>query len=738
MRQIWRIARREVKAYYDHPTAYILVIAFLLVALYVAFRTLYGSGAASLRTVFLLLPWMFAIFIPAMTMRAFAEERRSGTLEWLAAQPITELELLLGKYLGNLLFALTTLIGTLPTAIGLMIASEADPGIFVAQYLGGLLLAMQMTAIGIWASSATKNQVTAFILGLAVSWSLVFAGENLLLTNLPPAVANFVGGISILGHFESVARGVIDFRDALYFITTAVLFLAFAYAVLARERLSPVRGAVRRLRAVLAVIVVAVVVVNFLSTGLRQRLDLTSKRLYTLADASEQVLRGLEKPVTIKLFVSQALPPEVQRTVRDVRDLLGDLRSASRGKVRIEELKPDGDKEAEGQAVSYGLRPLQFSILRGDEFQVKRGWFGIVVLYDDRRQSLPVVQRTEDLEYRLVSTIAGLSSPKRSRITFLTGFGARTPFSYNLWHEALQNRYTVGSIFADTGSTPVIARDSVDVLVVAGPRRQVDSSVVRKIKAYVDAGGPALLLIDETDVGVSGVAEPVKTGLESMVAERGIKLLPGIVFDLKSNERTMLGARDGRPYAAPFPLWPRVIRAADHPITAGLSTLTLGWPGAIEIADTTAVRPLWTTTEVGGRYPANGVPVQPEHPFYPDTGHLGRQTVAAAVPGKPNGPGRLVVVSDADFVEDQFAKSNPQNGVFATNAIDWLLQDERLIAIRSKDRSPPPLVFDTPLKRDLLKWGNIFGVPILVGLIGAFRVIKRRRSGNRRWSGRVD
>ena len=745
MRQIWRVARREVQGYFDHPTAYVLVVAFLLLALYVAFRVLYGSGSASLRPVFTLLPWLLAIFIPAMTMRSFAEERRTGTLEWLSAQPLTELQLLAGKFLGNLCFAVAALAGTLPTAIGLLLVSKADPGIVVAQYVGAGLLAVQMVATGVWASSATRNQITAFILGVAVSWGLVFTGQDLVLTNLPPTVAAVVGSLSILSHFENVARGVIDLRDVLYFASTAALFSAMAYFMIARLRLSRRRGSYRRLRLGVLVIAAGVIVVNGLAARLRARLDLTSGNVFTLDDATVRVLHGLDDIVAIKLFASAGLPVEVQRTFRDVRDLLADFRDASRGRVRVSELRPDVSSDAQKEAASYGLRPMEFSVLRGDEFQVKRGWFGIALLYADRRKVYPVIQHTEDLEYRLISSIAALTAHRKPRVGFVTGFGLRTPFSYPTWRELLEERYQVTS-FNIEGKTPAsFSRDSADVLVVAGPRQTIDTAAVEKIRGYLDAGGPALMLVDGTDVNISQIARSLHTGLEPLLERRGVKLAPGLAFDLRSNERTTLGEGKVLPYVVPFPLWLRALPAGKHPMTAGLGSLTLGWASPLEIADTARVHPLWTTSEFGGRWRADDVPVAPGQPLRADTTHLAPQVVAVAVipppssaGGKANGThgaGRLVVVGDAEFLEDQFAKLNVQNLIFATSALDWLLQDEALIHIRSKDRRPPPLVFQSTLVRDLLTWGNLFGIPLLVALTGGVRVLRRRRQAARRWEG---
>src|SRR5690606_7892085 len=203
MSRIAILARREFRGYFDHPTAYILVVAFLALTLFLAFRSLYAASVATMRGMFSLLPWLLVIFVPAITMRSFAEEKRSGTLEWLVAQPVTELDIVVGKFLGNWLFALTALAGTLPATIGVWLVSDADPGIMVAQYIGAGLLTGQLVAIGLFASSATRNQITAFILALAIKFALVLVGLPVVTLGLPPLLAEAAQRLSLLDHFEA-------------------------------------------------------------------------------------------------------------------------------------------------------------------------------------------------------------------------------------------------------------------------------------------------------------------------------------------------------------------------------------------------------------------------------------------------------------------------------------------------------------------------------------------------------
>jgi ABC-2 type transport system permease protein len=264
MRSILTVARREIRGLVDQPTAYLLAVAFLVLALYLAFRNMYALGVATLRPLFDLLPTLFAVLVPALTMRSLAEEKRSRTLDWLLAQPLDEWAVVLGKFLGSWTFILIVLAGTLPAGLGLLVVSDADPGIMAAQYLGGALLAAQITAIGIWASATTRNQVTAFILAAALSFALFLIGLPGILQGAPPLVSGILSQLSVLGHFEGVARGVVDLRDVVYFLSATALFLVLAVEAVSEARLAPESKDAKRLQLGTLVVAVIVLVVNLL------------------------------------------------------------------------------------------------------------------------------------------------------------------------------------------------------------------------------------------------------------------------------------------------------------------------------------------------------------------------------------------------------------------------------------------------------------------------------------------
>ena len=790
IRQVSEITRRELRGFFDQPTAYVLAVAFLGLGLYLAFRSLFAMSYATLRPFFDLLPWLLVVFVPAVAMKSLAEERRGRTLEWLLAQPLTETEIVLGKFAGNWLFVLITIAGTLPMAVGVLMASDADPGIMLAQYVGAALLSAQMIAIGVWASSITRNQITAFILGATICLVLVLLGTPVVQIGLPPALGNLAAQLSVISHFENVARGVVDLRDLLYFASTCGLFLLLAVATLGRERLSRQGDAYRRLRLGTGAVALAVVLLNLLGANVRGRVDLTRDGLFTLSAGSRDILGDLDDVVNLTLFTSDDLPPEIQLRVRDVRDLVADMSGASDGMLAVRNVNPDdGDEEAE-EATSVGIMQIEFNVLRDDELQVKRGYFGLAVSYADEQETIPVIDRADDLEFRLVSAIARMTAVRRPTLAFARGFEAKEAFQYATFRQSVADRYAITSVELAPDSAAPSIPDSIDVLVVAAPAQPLSADAVDAIRAYLDQGGAALLLMERHVFNAqSPTLMPLFSGLEALLAEYGVTASGEIVFDLASAERVEM--RQGYfTVVRDYPLWPVAFRGEEHATNRDLGNATFGWaaPFTWEEGDPT-VTALWTTTESGGTRPP-GMMADPSFPIGATQDEVGIQTLAVAIdPSRAEGGdggggggeegadgaeeepaagaddaepdaagadatepdatepdaaasdderrprrGRIIAVGDADFLEEQFARANAQNVLFAANAVDWLAQDEALIAIRSKDRTPPVLAFESDAGRNALKWGSLVGVPVLFALLGLARVTRRGARAERRWS----
>jgi hypothetical protein len=411
-------------------------------------------------------------------------------------------------------------------------------------------------------------------------------------------------------------------------------------------------------------------------------------------------------------------------------------------------VNPDDDPEAASRATALGIQPLEFNVLRDDEFDIRRGYYGLAVTYADEEEIFPVIDRTDDLEYRLVSAVSRMTTEDRPRVLFVTDGGALPAGGMPGIQELLAPRYDLASrtIAGDSTLAPTV--DSFAVMVVSGPNEPLDALVVDRIRAFINSGGAALLLVDPVDIDQEeGGTIPIQTGLDALLAEKGIRVTPELVVDLASAERISLGQQMGMfSVVASYPLWPIALPAGDHVVTRGLRALSLGWSGALEIEDAAGITPLWTTSEAGGlRDPF--LPINPEQEWDVPPDSLAIRVVAVAVdptlpvageaPAPVGGPGRMVVIGDATFAELEFVQSNQQNLIFLANAIDWLAQDEQLISIRSKDRTPPALVFTSDATRSAVRWGNLIGVPALFALFGVVRVTGRRRRAEAHWKKQV-
>ena len=733
MRAIWTIARRDLKALFDQPAGYILLIVFTAVNAFLFFRQADLYGVASLRPMLDFLPWILLLLVPAVTMRALAEDVRSGTLEVVLAQPISQLELLLGKYLGQVLFLWLALAITLTIPLGLALGTAPQLGITIAQYVGAALLILALAGIGVWASSVTRNQVTAFILAVTVMFVLMLVGLDPLIVGLPAQLGAIAASLGVLSHFSSIARGVIDLRDAAYFVSLAVLFLVLAYFALLSRKMTPQGEALKRLRLGTGLLAVAVIVVNLLRIG--GRIDLTPGNSFTLSPATRQLLGTLPDLVTVRLFASAALPPEVSFLKRDVDDLLSDYRAAGHGKVKLVIADPAADSTTLREARSLGIPPVQFNVLGQSELQVKEGYLGIAVRYGDGVKTIPFVQQTNDLEYRLTSDIRALTHPEKAVIAFGEITDARGQRGFQALRERLDPRYEVRPFgVADT----TIAAD-VRVIAVAGTPDSLSPNQVTRLRGFLDRGGSLLLMAGGMQLQLSQQGPPFagsrRVGWNELLKPFGVSIASNMVYDLASNVQVGMPSQFGQ-VLVPYPFWLRALSTKAAPANADLDAVVLPWTSQIDTTHTasTTVTPLFVTSRAGGAQETM-VFLDPSRPFSRDSLHrrlvglLASKAGSDTAKGAPRG--RLVVVGTSDFASDRYARNSPENVVFVENAIDWLAQDEALIGIRSKNRAPPPLVFTSAVTRGVVKYGNLIGVPVLLIVAGVLRLLQRRQTKRR-------
>ncbi|GAB4321705.1 MAG: ABC transporter permease [Bacteroidales bacterium] len=238
MRQIWTIAKRELRSFFDSLMAYIMLVAFLGFSGF--FTWLYGSDIfftkqASLSVFFGIAYWTLFFFIPAITMRQFAEENRSGTIELLLTRPVTDWQVVLGKFLATLMLVLIALALTLPYYITVASLGPVDHGAVLTGYLGLILMSAAYISIGIFTSSISNNQIVSYLLALFIGifFQIIF---SLLASNFSGWLGETLSFLSISTHFDSVSRGVIDLRDLVYFLSVTFFALILTEANLAAKR----------------------------------------------------------------------------------------------------------------------------------------------------------------------------------------------------------------------------------------------------------------------------------------------------------------------------------------------------------------------------------------------------------------------------------------------------------------------------------------------------------------------
>jgi ABC-2 type transport system permease protein len=237
------IAKRELAGYFASPVAYVFIVIFLLMVGFFTFMAggFFERGEASLISFFLWHPWLYLFLVPAVGMRLWSEERRLGTIELLLTMPITTWQAIVGKFLASWIFLALALLLTFPVVITVTYLGDADKGPIFCGYVGSFLLAGAYLAISCMTSAMTRNQVVSFILSVVICLFLILAGwppvTNLLVRWASPWLVDVVAGFSVMPHFESLHKGVLDTRDVTFFISV-IGFSLFATSVILRAHRS--------------------------------------------------------------------------------------------------------------------------------------------------------------------------------------------------------------------------------------------------------------------------------------------------------------------------------------------------------------------------------------------------------------------------------------------------------------------------------------------------------------------
>ena len=733
MKQLLTILKKDLRSYFDQPTGYILNIIFIVAIVFMFFRTIDTTNEASLRPMFSLLPWILAIYIPAVSMRLFSEEQRDGTLEILFTQPVRGTTVILAKFLAGLIFITIGILGTILIPISLAFAGNLDIGALIAQYIGAILLSSSLVSIGIFASSLTKNQIVAFIISLSVSMILLVLGLDFINITLPSSLSILLQDLSPLTHFSSITRGLIDLRDVLYFISIDIAFLSITYLNTKGKSLNSNSPQYRNLRIGVGSLVVLSLVFAWFGSSIQGRIDLTEDKIYSLAPSTKQIFNDLDDYLTITLYESKDHPINTALTARDVNDFLSDLDARSKY-IKIKHRYPDADEKDKEESEIAGIPPVQFNVQRQGEFQVKTGYLGMTLAYANNKEVIPFIESLDGLEYKLASLTFKMLNDTKKSITFIDLPSSKTNQSMGSFISLLAQQYEISVIdMNDINNIKTLP----DVFIIAGGNYEnVDMDLIlpnNKIQDLILQGVSFFVLADTVNIDSNRmVAYPNQNSGAMLWENFGIIIKNNMLYDLVSYETLPFGTQSGE-VLLPYPYWIR-IPPNDSKVTGKVNSTLFPWASSIELIQpminnikTDPIIITAPTTSIQYDYQD----LSPDAKFNPSN-NTGSQILGVKIENNEisNTTIRSIVISDSDWLTDNIAGRNQSNYALGMNMIDWLAQENQLADIRSKvirerklDWSSKGSFFS---HQSLTKNLNLISSPILLIIYGLTRYTKRK------------
>ena len=741
------LIKKDLKGYFDQPTGYILIVVFVSMLSWSFFQSALLIGEASLRPLFTVdfaidkpsLPWLLALFIPAATMRLLSEEQRDGTLETLLTQPIRGWIVLLAKFTSGLLFVSIAIVATIGIPLSLISAGDLDWGASISQYIGSIFLAGCLVSIGLFTSSLTRNQIVSFILGLTVSMALMIMGLEIVAVTLPSTAANLLQLLSPITHFDNIGRGIIDFRDILYFLSLISTFLCGTFMIMRSRTLSHKTPQYRNLQLGVAGFIVLSILIGWFGTSIKGRLDLTEDKIFTLSPATEEIVSQLDDLLTIDIYISKDPPVQVSPVSRDINDFLGDVESSADGMIKVARHFPEDDEKALKKAANAGIPPIQFNVRSQGELQIKTGYMGLTLTYLDKREVIPFIQTVDGFEYRLASLINKMLDDRSEKktVAFLSGH-QEMEISKELksFASVLNEQYQVITLTTEEG-IPIDLKD-VDVLMIPSPKSRIGETHRESIKDFINSGGKAFIAIEPVLVDFNQLAgiSNRDSSADFILSEFGISVESDLVFDLQSNETLAFGTGGARNVYLPYPYWVKA-NVIDSKIGGEVSNVVMPWASTVGILDLPdsqyTVSPLISTTEFG-LIDMNLRNLRPNSPTFSEaTGDNFVQSDLGVALEHSNGS-RMVITGDADWISETATRFN-SNVLLGLNIIDWLAQEDNLASVRSKVVSERNLVFSSDSHRNIVQYSNIVGVPLAFIILGLARFMQRRSKGFRnRWA----
>jgi gliding-associated putative ABC transporter substrate-binding component GldG len=524
-----------------------------------------------------------------------------------------------------------------------------------------------------------------------------------------------------------------------------------------------------------ALVIGILILVNIISINLFFRIDLTGNKIYTLSDASKNLVKNLDDKLVVKAYFTDNLPSPYNNTRRYLKEILDDYRNYSNGNFQYEIISPSDETQLEQDAQKYGIQPMQVQSIKDDRAEAVKAYMGMVFLYGGKQETLPFVGNTQNLEYEITGVIKRISEKELKKIGILSGPGMPGVDKISKITQFLSKYYNIAAV--DASKNNPIPPD-ISVLVVFSPRAPQQQNMMMQqqqqapptvpeylkfaIDQYVMNGGKVIFLLNKVAVSSQQqfqLAQSITVGVEDMLESYGIKLNSDIIKD-KECAYVQVPVQQGpiQMYTQiPFPYYPRITDIGDDiPAFSGIGQVFLSFTSSIDTSTGTfkglKVIPLLTTSpktgidkelailQASGRmlpdsmFKASSVIVGAIFQGQYSSFYKGKTIPADTATGSSPAPAslkeqspatKLIVIGNSDFPTDEF-RGPEENQVFFANMLDYMTDDVGLSAIRLKDANPKPIKPIDDSMRKILKWGLLVVPPLLVLGYGLLRWRRRK------------
>ena len=567
------VFKRNFVAYFANPTGYVFICVFVLLGSLAAFwpPEFFNSNLANLDQLNRYLPYILLVFVPAITMSVWADERRQGTDELILTIPASDLEVVVGKYLSAVgIFTVALLFSCICNLIILLGWGTPDAGLFLTNYLGYWFVGLAMLAIGMVASFLTSNLTVSFILGLALNAPLVVADQAS--SVMGPKAAAVVRSWSLAENFLDFGRGIVSLSAAGYFLAIVAVCLYISMVLIGRRHWTGRRDGARmgthfvvRTLGLSAAVLGAVLILRAYDV----RADLSEEQISSLSQDTRQLLAGLEteRVIEVTAYVSPTVPEDYTQTRLTLLNMLRQFERLSGGKLRVEVVETETKTEAAALASQqFGIEPVTVLSRERGAFRDEDIFLGCAFTSGLEKVVVPFFDRGTPVEYELIRSICTVAEQKRKRLGVVTtdadlfgGFdmmsGQQRPRQLVL--EELEKQYEVVQV---DPAAPIT--ESYDVLLAVQPS-SLGPEQMNNFVAAVQAGQPTAIFEDPLPVlmnGVPGTSQPRRGGGGPMAMFQQQNQPKGDLNQLWNVLGLKLAAGSGRPLmgqmgSAPYVVW---------------------------------------------------------------------------------------------------------------------------------------------------------------------------------------